>query len=126
MTQSAFDADCYNMNHRRRGVAVIFNNKYFDPATNMGERSGTDVDMQNLFQLFGEMGFQVVVKNDCTAQEMESFMVKGNAAPKKQQQKWSPAFNGHLCYSATLFLSLCSTFPIKTICPKRPSVLYSH
>jgi hypothetical protein len=34
--------------------------------------------------------------------------------------------NGHLCYAANLFLSLCSTFPIKTICPKRPSVLYGH
>jgi hypothetical protein len=38
----------------------------------------------------------------------------------------SPAFNSHLCYAANLFLSLCNTFPIKTICPKRPSVLYGH
>jgi hypothetical protein len=34
--------------------------------------------------------------------------------------------NSHLCSAATLFLSLCSTFPIKTISPKRPSVLYGH
>jgi hypothetical protein len=30
----------------------------------------------------------------------------------------SPAFTGHLCYVATLFLSLCRTFPIETIGPK--------
>jgi hypothetical protein len=39
--------------------------------------------------------------------------------------------NGHLpltaiCVMRPMFLSLCSTFPIKTICHKRPSVLYGH
>jgi hypothetical protein len=29
--------------------------------------------------------------------------------------------NGHLSYAASLFLALCSTLPLKTICPKWPS-----
>lgn len=76
MTSSAFNADVYNMNHKERGMAVIFNNKKFDASTNMGERSGTDVDCRNLCILFQEMGFNVEVKSDCTANEMESFLIK--------------------------------------------------
>jgi hypothetical protein len=38
----------------------------------------------------------------------------------------SAAFNSHLSYATSLFLVFCSTFPIKMICPKRPSVLYGH
>lgn len=76
MSASQFTAECYNMNHKKRGKAVIFNNKTFDPSTNMGQRLGTDVDAQNLFMLFSEIGFEVELKNDCLAHEMESLLVK--------------------------------------------------
>jgi hypothetical protein len=39
---------------------------------------------------------------------------------KSNLSQRSPALNGHLCYVASLFLSLCSTFPIKE------SVLNGH
>jgi hypothetical protein len=38
----------------------------------------------------------------------------------------SSAFNGHLSYAASLFLTLYNTFPTKAICPKRPTVLNGH
>ena len=78
MTKSEFTAECYNMNHKERGCAVIFNNKKFDPSTGMGERSGTDVDATNLYMILSEMGFNTIVKHDCTTREMESFLVKSD------------------------------------------------
>lgn len=44
----------------------------------MGERTGTDVDAQNLYFMFTEMGFNTDIQNDLKAHEMESYMVKGN------------------------------------------------
>lgn len=73
-----FESDSYNMNYPRRGKAVIFNNKTFSSKTGMGERTGTDVDAQNLYFMFTEMGFNTDIQNDLKAHEMESYMVKGN------------------------------------------------
>ena len=38
MSAAEFASDVYNMSHKERGLAIIFNNKKFDPKTNMGER----------------------------------------------------------------------------------------
>ena len=78
ISSSAFMADCYDMDHMERGRAIIFNNKMFHPSTGMGERTGTDVDAENLFAMLNEMGFDTIVKNDYTAREMESMLVKGD------------------------------------------------
>ena len=78
MTKSEFTAECYNMNHKERGCAVIFNNKKFDPSTGMGERSGTDVDAENLYMILSEMCFNTIIKHDCKTHEMESFLVKSD------------------------------------------------
>lgn len=75
MSASEFKADCYNMNHKQRGSAIIFNNKRFAVSTGMGERSGTDVDCQSLYMLFTEMGFNTQIFSDVTTQQMESAMV---------------------------------------------------
>ena len=77
MKASEFTAECYNMNHPERGRAIIFNNKRFAPSTGMGERSGTDVDAENLYMILTEIGFDVVVKHDMTTREMESLLSKG-------------------------------------------------
>lgn len=76
MKASEFTSECYNMSHKERGCAIIFNNKRFHPSTGMGERSGTDVDADQLYMLLTEMGFQVLLKNDCTTHEMEATLTK--------------------------------------------------
>ena len=53
------DEDIYRMNRPKMGVCVIINNRYFDKATGMDERSGTDVDAENLKCLFTTLGFDV-------------------------------------------------------------------
>ena len=40
------DSETYNMNHRRRGYALIFNHKNFDPRLGLKTRNGTDADRQ--------------------------------------------------------------------------------
>ncbi|XP_076465517.1 caspase-3-like [Babylonia areolata] len=76
MKASQFVSDCYKMDHKERGCAVIFNNKRFHPSTGMGERSGTDVDADQLYMLLTEIGFDVLLKNDCSTRDMESILAK--------------------------------------------------
>lgn len=38
----------YDMNHERRGLAIIFNHKHFDEHTGYGTRMGTEVDLESL------------------------------------------------------------------------------
>lgn len=76
LSGSDFHSPVYNMNHTKRGTAIIFNNKCFDSSTAWCERIGTDVDCQNLKNLFQQMGFNVKTHNNATQEEMKSTMVK--------------------------------------------------
>ena len=42
------DAEMYNMNHKRRGIALVFNHKNFEPRLGLKTRNGTDADRDNL------------------------------------------------------------------------------
>ncbi len=44
----AKDSEVYNMNHRRRGVAFIFNHMHFDEKLQLKQRNGTNCDRDNL------------------------------------------------------------------------------
>lgn len=48
----------YNMNHSQRGLAIILNHEYFD-VSHLKQRSGTQVDCDNLIKCFKDLGFQV-------------------------------------------------------------------
>ena len=67
----------YNMSHPRRGVALIFNNKTFEPETEMPERRGTDVDAARLVGLFESLGFKPHMHNDFTKCQMIEEVEKG-------------------------------------------------
>lgn len=43
----------------------------------MGERTGTDEDATNLYQMFTDMGFDIVVRHDQLVDEMTSLLAKG-------------------------------------------------
>jgi caspase-like apoptosis-related cysteine protease len=51
-------AEEYNMNHNKRGKAVIFNHDEFK---NKSPRHGSAVDVRVLKETYGELGFEVVV-----------------------------------------------------------------
>ena len=65
------------MNHAKRGVFVIINNKTFHPSTTLNERSGTDVDAAHLYEVFMALGFDVRLESNKTTAEMLMILVKG-------------------------------------------------
>jgi len=59
------------MNHRRRGIAIIFNHKNFDQRLGLKTRNGTDADRDNLRITLRQMDFEVKVYNDASYKEIE-------------------------------------------------------
>uniref|UniRef100_A0A1I8G028 CASPASE_P20 domain-containing protein n=1 Tax=Macrostomum lignano TaxID=282301 RepID=A0A1I8G028_9PLAT len=49
----------YNMRHRSRGLALIFNFQQFLPETNLSYRHGSDKDLNNVVASFKRLQFQV-------------------------------------------------------------------
>ncbi|XP_066283850.1 caspase-3-like [Branchiostoma lanceolatum] len=60
----------YDMSHRRRGLAVIINNKHFNASTQMEMREGSEVDLENLSQVLLDLDFEVRVYTDLTCRQM--------------------------------------------------------
>ena len=73
------DEDVYRMNHHKIGVCVIINNRYFDKTTGMSDRSGTDVDAANLYQLFMGLGFDVRLEQNKNTTDMLRILSRGKA-----------------------------------------------
>ncbi|XP_076238891.1 caspase-1 [Calliopsis andreniformis] len=48
----------YNMNHRKRGLAIIFNHEFFT-IPHLKRRCGTNVDCDNLINTLKDLGFDV-------------------------------------------------------------------
>lgn len=49
--------------------------------TGMGVRNGTDKDAEALFKCFQNLGFDVVVHNDCSCAKMQSLLKQGGCPP---------------------------------------------
>jgi len=63
--------EMYKFTHRRRGRAVILNNRHFNQTlTGQRERDGTDVDASALESLFMMMGFEVTRYDNLTTLDM--------------------------------------------------------
>ncbi|KAH9360245.1 hypothetical protein HPB48_019837 [Haemaphysalis longicornis] len=82
---TALEAEEYNMGHPNRGKCVIFNNRvrlppavhtpsplhgYFEPHTKLSERRGTDLDAENLYLRFRELGFDSTVHHNMSSRQM--------------------------------------------------------
>ena len=68
--QSDDGMESYRMASNPRGMAVIINNKIF--TGKMRKREGTDLDAENLFQLFTGLGYEVRLFKDLTGKKMLS------------------------------------------------------
>ncbi|XP_072165585.1 caspase-6-like [Diadema setosum] len=60
----------YNMNHPKRGMALIFNHENFDYQTGMNKRVGTHHDVNNLKHHLARLGFEVLIFQDISAYEI--------------------------------------------------------
>merc|ERR1719420_2408270 len=68
------DADLYNMNHRRRGRAFIFNHMNFDPKLGLNTRNGTNSDRDNLRINLRQLDFEVEVHDDLPFKDIERIL----------------------------------------------------
>jgi len=68
------DAEQYNMNHRRRGKAYIFNHMNFDPRLQLRPRNGTNCDRDNLRIILRQLDFEVEVHDDLPFKEIERIL----------------------------------------------------
>lgn len=67
----------YDMKHPKRGKFIIINNRTFQPGTGMNERTGTDADAYNLYNIFSKFGFEVSLHNNLTKDAMLQEMLAG-------------------------------------------------
>ncbi|XP_063237670.1 caspase-1 isoform X2 [Bacillus rossius redtenbacheri] len=63
------NAAFYNMNHKNRGVALIFNHENFKMGT-LRSRTGTTADRENLSSCLKELGFTVTIYNDLAQKQI--------------------------------------------------------
>ncbi|XP_006767994.1 PREDICTED: caspase-6 [Myotis davidii] len=63
-------AEKYKMDHKRRGLALIFNHERFFWHLALPERRGTNADRDNLTRRFLDLGFEVKCFNDLRAEEL--------------------------------------------------------
>ncbi|KAJ7335058.1 hypothetical protein JRQ81_012999 [Phrynocephalus forsythii] len=67
----AHESQAYKLKSCPRGLALILSNVHFSSETDLEFRSGGNVDNAALNMLFKHLGYQVVIKHDLTAQEMQ-------------------------------------------------------
>lgn len=66
-------SDEYNMNHPRRGHAIIFNNYKFEE-DRFPERKGSDVDVRLLHELYTELQFEITVYDNKEYTEIKTIL----------------------------------------------------
>ncbi|XP_038060322.1 caspase-6-like [Patiria miniata] len=61
----------YRMDHKKRGLAMVFNHENFSLSVGMNRRIGTELDALNLRKYLGRLGFEVVVFQDLRIAEIK-------------------------------------------------------
>lgn len=67
------NAPYYNMAHKQRGMAIIFNHEHFD-IHSLKSRTGTHVDSDNLAKVLKNLGFRVTVLNNLKAKDVNKYI----------------------------------------------------
>lgn len=83
INQSVFSLDPneeYKMDHKKRGMALIFNHENFYWQLRLNSRSGTNADRQNLVRRFQDLGFEVKAHDDYKREEVLSTIREAAAA----------------------------------------------
>ncbi|XP_048826012.1 caspase-6-like [Brienomyrus brachyistius] len=69
-------AEEYQMNHRKRGLALIFNQEWFFWQLRLPERTGTNADKANLVKRFAELGFDAKSYDNLKVEEVMNILQK--------------------------------------------------
>ncbi|XP_016404883.1 caspase-6-like [Sinocyclocheilus rhinocerous] len=96
--QSVFGLDPneeYKMDHKKRGMALIFNHERFYWQLMLSNRSGTNADRQNLVRRFQELGFEVKAYDDYKREEVLSKIREAAAANHVDADCFVCAFLSH-------------------------------
>nr|AEF30498.1 caspase-1 [Euphydryas aurinia] len=67
------NAPFYNMNHKYRGMAIIFNHEHFD-IHSLKSRTGTNVDSDNLSKVLKGLGFRVTVLHNLKSGDVIKYL----------------------------------------------------
>ncbi|KAL0841921.1 hypothetical protein ABMA28_014153 [Loxostege sticticalis] len=67
------NAPYYNMNHKNRGMALIFNHEHFD-IHSLKSRTGTNVDSDNLAKVLKSLDFRVTVFHNKKSEEINGYI----------------------------------------------------
>ncbi|XP_038215425.1 caspase-1-like [Zerene cesonia] len=67
------NAPFYKMNHKHRGMAIIFNHEHFD-IHSLKSRTGTNVDSDNLSRVLKGLGFRVTVLNNLKSEDVNRYL----------------------------------------------------
>ncbi|XP_026061548.1 caspase-6 [Carassius auratus] len=78
--QSLNPSEEYRMDHKKRGMALIFNHERFDWKIMMSNRSGTEADKHNLVRRFQDLGFEVKAYDNYKRDEVMSIVTEAAAA----------------------------------------------
>lgn len=77
-SQPNLQLQTYRFNHKRRGKAIIINNRNFDQRlTGQMEREGTDVDASSLESTFLRLGLDVIRYDNLTTLDMSMNLREG-------------------------------------------------
>lgn len=67
------NAPYYNMNHKHRGMAIIFNHEHFD-IHSLKSRTGTNVDSDNLAKVLKGIGFSVTILHNLKSEGVNKYI----------------------------------------------------
>lgn len=76
----------YNMNHKKRGMAIIFNQENFD-ALGLDPRIGSQNDWKRLKKTFENLSFSVEIHHDLTLDEIKREIRKGKNHQRIKNKK---------------------------------------
>jgi hypothetical protein len=70
------DAEEYNMEHEKRGRAIIFNHEKYEKYLYLDDRTGTDIDKQCLKECFEKLKFDVEVYDDFSREDIKKKLLE--------------------------------------------------
>ncbi len=65
------------MDHKKRGYALIFSHEEFHWKTGMPKRTGNSKDVDNLKKHLGKLGFEIMIFQDLTVEELKKTIGMG-------------------------------------------------
>ena len=75
----------YDMSHKKRGMALIFNHENFDESTGMSKRVGTNKDAGDLKNVLDTLGFEVTIHHNLPTSFISYYLEK--AAKDKSNEE---------------------------------------